>query len=231
MRYRTTTLLARQNLGTAGTHIMDIPIHDIISAFRFHLEIQSVGAPHLAHGFDAVPKVEIVDGSDVLLELSMAQMDALHFYERRQLGNIWTGEYVPVAELPDEFFTAVYFGRWAYDEMYALDPGRFSNPQMRITFNAALYDALAVDLFMTVYADVFDEYRPSPVGFLQNREFYRYTPVANAFHYVNLPTDLVLRKLILQAHQYTKQPNASIAEARLDERTSHHMPTCQSKQQ
>lgn len=119
MRYRTTTLLARQNLGTAGTHIMDIPIHDIISAFRFHLEIQSVGAPHLAHGFDAVPKVEIVDGSDVLLELSMAQMDALHFYERRQLGNIWTGEYVPVAELPDEFFTAVYFGRWAYDEMYA----------------------------------------------------------------------------------------------------------------
>jgi len=224
MRYRTTTLLARQNLGVAGTHIIDIPITDVISALRFHLEIQDGAGKHLAHGFDAVSKVEIVDGSDVLMELSMAQMDALHFFERRILGNITCEEIATAALTPDEFYTAVYFGRFPNDPELAFNPKKFVNPQLRITFNAATYNANSTALFMSIFADVFDEYVPSPIGFLQHREFYRYTPVSGAFQYINLPTDLVLRKLIVQPKRYTSPPQSGLAAVRLDEDNMKRIP-------
>jgi len=207
----------------AGTHIIDIPITDIISAFRFHLEVTPDATLKLSHGFDVISKIEIVDGSDVMLELSAAQMDALHFFERGKLGNITVQDFGAVN---DEFYTAVYFGRWPFDDQLALDPSKFSNPQMRITYNGATYNAgvAAGGIFLTIEADVFDEFVPSPIGFLQHREFYRYTPVANAFHYVNLPTDLVIRKFILQGHQYTRATNDAIAAARLDEDNMKRIP-------
>lgn len=221
MRYRTTTLLARQSLGVAGTHIIDIPITDVISAFRFHLEVTRTITLQLAHILEAVSRIEIVDGSDVLMQLSAAQMDGLHFYERGKLGNLNINEF---GAGTDEVYTAVYFGRWPFDPELAFDPKRFTNPQMRITFNAATYEANATALFLTVSADVFDEYVPSPIGFLQNREFYRYTPVASGYHYINLPTDLVLRKLIVQSHSYTHTTNQGVAAVRLDEDNMKRIP-------
>ena len=222
MRYRTTTLLARQAMpAVAGTFIIDIPITDIITALRFHFEVTRTAGAQLAHGLDAFPRIEIVDGSDVLLELSAAQMDALHFFERRQLGNLTNNEF---GAGTDEFYTGVQFGRWPYDQELALDPKKFVNPQLRITYNGALYEAGATAVFVTVLADIFDELVPTPIGFLQNREFYRYTPVANAFHWVNLPTDLVIRKLIVQAHAYTRRPVDSVAAARLDEDNMKRIP-------
>lgn len=224
MRYRTTTLLARQAMpAAAGTFIIDIPITDVISAFRFHLEVEPDATKKLAHIADVISKIEIVDGSDVLMELSAAQMEALHFYERGKLGNINSQDFGAQRE---EFYTAVYFGRYAFDNDLAFDPAKFINPQLRITYNGAIYNAgvVAGDIHLSVFADIFDEFRPSPIGFLQHREFYRYTPIASAYHYINLPTDLVLRKIFLQGHQYTRAVNDAIAEVRLDEDNMKRIP-------
>jgi len=216
--------MARQALpAIAGTHIIDIPITDIITAFRFHFEILPDATLKIGHGFDAFPRIEIVDGSDVLMELSAGQMDALHFYERRILGNLTVQDFG--AQL-DHFYTAVYFGRWPFDDQLALEPRKFTNPQMRITYDGALYNAgvAAGGIFLTIEADVFDELAPSPIGFLQHREFYRYTPVINAFHWVNLPTDLVIRKFMLQGYQYSQPTLSSFAAARLDEDNMKRIP-------
>lgn len=224
MRYRTTTLLAAQALpAIAGTHIIDIPITDVISAFRFSFDITRTAAASLTHGFDAISKIEIVDGSDVLMELSAAQMDALHFFERGHLGNQTCQEFGAGV---DHFDTAVYFGRWPYDPELALDPRKFVNPQLRVTYNGATYDAgvAAGCITLTILADIFDEHVPSPIGFLQHREFFRYTPTLTAFTYINLPTDLVLRKLILQPHQYTRDAVRSISQVRLDEDNMKRIP-------
>lgn len=224
MRYRTTTLLARQAMpAIAGTQIIDIPITDIISAFRFHIEVLPDATKKLSHGLDVISKIEIVDGSDVLMELSAAQMEALHFYERGKLGNITVQDFGAVR---DEFYTAVYFGRWAFDNDLALDPSKFENPQLRITYNGAVYNAgvAAGGIHLSIFADIFDEFVPSPIGFLQHREFYRYTPVANAYHYINLPRDLCIRKIFLQGHQYTRAVNDAIAEARMDENNMKRIP-------
>jgi len=222
MRYRTTTLLARQAMpAAAGTMIIDIPLTDIISRFRFHLEVQRGATLQLTHGFNAVSRIEIVDGSDVLMSLSMAQMDALHFYEKRELGNVYNNE---ISGFLEHYYTQVEFGRWLHDELLALDPSKFANPQMRITYNQVVYEAGATALFMTVMADVFDEMVPVPIGFFQDREFYRYTPVANAFHYVNLPTDLTLRKMYIQSYSTARAPSDGMAGARLDEDNLKRIP-------
>lgn len=222
MRYRTTTLMALRSLGTAGTHIIDIPITDIISAFRFHLQVQRGAGAQLTHGFDAVSKIEVINGSDVLMELSMAQMEAIHFFERGQLGNSTVAE---VSEHLDDFETAVYFGRWPFDQELAFNPKMFSNPQLRITFNRNTFDTTSTDLLMEVEAEVFDELVPAPIGFLQMREFYRYSqPAAAGYTYLNLPTDLVLRKLIVQPHCYTRVPQSIMLAARLDEDNMKRIP-------
>ncbi len=124
----------------------------------------------------------------------------------------------------DVFETAIYFGRWPNDPELAFDPKKFVNPQLRITYNAVTYGVGATDLFMSVFADVFDEYVPSPIGFLQHREFYRYTPAVGAYQYINLPTDLALRKLIVQAKRYTSPPQSGLAAARLDEDNMKRIP-------
>lgn len=224
MRYRTTTLLAYQPMPVAaGTLIVDIPITDVISAFHFHFAVQRGAGRQIGQCFDTFPKIELVDGSDVLMELSGAQMDAIHFFERRQLGNATVGE---ISGHLDHFYTAVYFGRWPYDQELALDPRKFVNPQLRITYNTFLYEATAGLIpSIAVFADIFDELRPSPIGFLQMREFYRYTqPAAIGFTWVNLPTDLVLRKIIVQPHLYGILPSRILTDARLDEDNMKRIP-------
>lgn len=223
MRYRKTTLVAPLNLpGTGGTYIHNIPLTDIVSALRFTFQVTRIGGPQIAHGLDAIPLIEIVDGSDVLLSLSGAQMDALHFFERKQLGNYNTQE---LGAGVDVFETAIYFGRWPNDPEIAFDPKRFVNPQLRITYNVLLYDATATILNLSVEADVFDEFVPIPIGFLQNREFYRYAvPAAAGFTYIDLPTDLVLRKLIVQPHSYAWTPGTFMDQARLDEDNMKRIP-------
>ncbi|GAI10935.1 unnamed protein product, partial [marine sediment metagenome] len=85
MNYRTATLLAREDLGASGVKVQDIRIRDPISSLLFKIEVSVKTAARLLHALEAISKIEIVDGSDVLLSISASQMNALFFYDTGQL--------------------------------------------------------------------------------------------------------------------------------------------------
>lgn len=221
MNYRTTTVLARTDLGQSGTKVIDIHLRDVISAFTFKIEATVVNTTWLAHLLDCVSKIELVDGSDVLESLSAFQMNGLHFFETGKLANHHVLAFYSTTVAN---YTAMLFGRWMHDPELAFDPTKFTNPQLRITYDATAVMALATKVYLTVLAECFDEKVISPVGFLRNTEHYRYSPTEDAYKYVDLPTDLVLRKLIVQPKSYGLLPSRSLAEVRIDEDNLKRIP-------
>jgi len=221
MKYRTTTVLARSDLGVSGTKIIDINLKDIVSKLLFRIEATVVNTVFTGHVLDCVSKIELVDGSDVLCSLSAYQMDGLHFLDTGKLASL---EVEALYDTTLDVFTAMLFGRFLHDPELAFDPKQFTNPQLRITYDATAVMALATHVYLTVLAECFDEKVPSPVGFLRNTEHYRYTSEADTYKYIDLPTDLPLRKLIVQPKRYQWAPVSTLAEVRIDEDNLKRIP-------
>lgn len=221
MNYRTTTILARSDMGVSGTKVIDINLQDVVSALIFRIEATVVDTAWLAHLLDCVSKIELVDGSDVLASLSASQMDGLHFLDTGELASL---EVEALYDTTVDTYVKMLFGRFMHDPELAFDPKRFNNPQLRITYDATTVMALATHVYLTVLAECFDEKVVSPVGFLRNTEHYRYTSEADAYKYVDLPTDLSLRKLIVQPKFYSWSPQNSLAEVRIDEDNLKRIP-------
>lgn len=221
MNYRRTKILAAQALGIAGTKIIDINIVEKIAQLHFRLAVTTGAAQMISTPLDAITKIELLDGSNKLLELTGTTLDCVQFFDTGKIGtkNVHNGK--SVAHIETE---TVLFGRFPYDPMYSFDPKKFTNPQLRITFNCALCQAAATDLTLTITADVFDEKDVTPVGFMRNNTVYVYTPVAGTFAYVDLPTDLEIRKLIIQMHYLGVDFRTLLGEVKLSEDNDKRVP-------
>jgi len=221
MKYRTTTLLAEENLSTSGTKTIDVNIGDVITALQFQTRITFSTGARLIPEPDVFSKIELVDGSDVLMSLSGAQMAALAFYEgNKQID--WAA--TNLVSSTEEGYLKVNFGRFFRDPVLAFAPKKFKNPQLKITYNAAAVQASATPVYLRVNAECFDEKAVSPVGFLQMREFNSYVGSASTYKYIDLPTDLVLRKLYLQTKNFGGGHFQNLISVKLDEDNDKRIP-------
>jgi hypothetical protein len=75
-----------------------------------------------------------------------------------------------------------------------------------------------------IIAECFDEKAVSPVGFLQNKEFYTFTPVTGGYEYVDIDRDKVIRKLMVQVKKPGSGIGLSLAELRLSEDSDKKVP-------
>lgn len=214
MNYRSVKIHAAEALGTSGTKIIPINVKDPITSLMIQGNISVGAAPRLAPPVDALTKVAIVDGSDVIFELSGSEVIAHGFYEGQKL--------IPYAELnyPDidtGFALEFFFGRYKFDPLLAFDPTKFSNPMLRITWDVSVCNDAATAIELEVDAECFDEKIISPVGFLRTTEHHSYTGVDDTYHYIDLPTDLVIRKLYLQTKDYCEPPGYALTDVKLQE--------------
>ncbi|MBA7560743.1 hypothetical protein ES708_02374 [subsurface metagenome] len=221
MKYRTATLMAREDLGASGVKVHDVKIMDPISMLLFKIEVAVKATARLTHTLEAISKIELVDGTDVLESISASQMNAIHFYDTGKLANPASGG---IPSQDEVVYDALLFGRWQHDPLYAFDPTKYRNPQIRVTYDATAVTLLADHVYLTILADCFDEKKITPAGFFQNREFYRYDTGRNAYKYIALPTDLVLRKLFAQARHDFHEPGKHLAEAKLSEDNDKRIP-------
>jgi hypothetical protein len=221
MKYRTATLMAEENLGTSGTKLIDLNVQDPISALQFQARITVSTGARLIPEPDVMSKIELIDGSDVLLALSGAQMAAIGFYEgMKQID--WAA--CNLTSETEEGYLKFNFGRYLWDTLLAFDPKKFRNPQLRITFNTAAVQALATPLYLRINAELFDEKAISPQGFLQTKEFHSYVGAATTYEYIDLPTDLVLRKLYLQTKNFGAAHFQNLTSVRLSEDNDKRVP-------
>lgn len=223
MNYRITKLLAETNLSSAGTKTIDINVKDLISRIVIAWRI---GAG--AHGMDSYPhtditKIELIDGSEVLHSLNGGENQALCIYDRKvptmNHGQHMSGD-------SEYSVYGIDFGRFLHDPLYAFDPTKFVNPQLKITyvFNNCYASGVSSGN-LEVWAHAFDEKQIMPVGFLTAKEIKDFSiSAAGVYDYVELPTDRVMRKLFIQGYRSAYEPWYQVIEARLNEDNDKRVP-------
>jgi hypothetical protein len=197
MRYRTSLLLSPTDVGASGTKVIDLNFPDILSRLTILFSTTNPGtqAP-IEHPSANVPKVEIVDGSNVIFSLTGMQAHALEFYDTGRLYQ-GGGSFVPAWNLVHN--VVINFGRWLHDTVLGLDLKKFTNPQLKITFDEDAAVTATVENTLCVIADLFDELAATPTGFLMNKELYSYSPLAGATEEIDMPNDYPYRQILVQA--------------------------------
>jgi len=222
MNYREVELLAPADIGAAGTKIIDIDVSDPISAIEIIWQTtvntaSAMTAPHAA----CISKIELVDGSEVLASLSGEQVQALAYYTQGTF---------PLEEISvksSEYMRSVmpiYFGRRLFDPELALDPTKFRNLQLKITWDEDAANSGVTVNELTVRGWVFDDRKITPTGFLMSKEIKSYTPAADSYEYTDLPLDYPYRLIMLQAASTDKNPFEVLAQVRLSEDQDKKVP-------
>jgi len=221
MNYRKSVLLTAEACVASATKIIEFKGKDIISRIRIQLKLTNNGSTPTAHPATAISKIEIVDGSEVLWSLSGKECQALNFYSQEK-------QAIDLINYVDNEMACammnINFGRWLWDEDLAFDPSRFNNPQLKITYTLASGSSAPDAGTIEVVADIFDEVKPSPQGFLMAKEYYSYTLVASSPQHIDLPTDYPLRMLMIGSLSAGKQPWEQYNHIKISEENDKRIP-------
>jgi hypothetical protein len=216
MNYRSDLIHpAQASAAASGTLTLDIKTTKPISRIEMTYKTTKVLDGMTAAGPANIPKIELVDGSKPLHSLCGYTNQALAYYNRPSV-SMEHGQHIPTLSEVDIY--AIDFGRFLWDPLLAFDPTRFNNPQLKVSWNRALADtSVSVDS-MEIWAELFDEKVPAPIGFLSAREIWNGNFLAdNSVNEVMLPEDEVIRQILVRANEATYEPWHQIDIAKLDE--------------
>lgn len=200
MKTRDVYLARDETLPDSGLKYIKLDVSHPISQLVVELEATTGAtscADHELH--DDVTSIEVIDGSDVLFSLNGKQCLGI---------NALTHGKMPPQVLTEaggatqkETFL-IDFGRFLFDPEFYLDPKKFTNPQLALTYALTIS---ATGGFatgtgkLTVVARCMEEgYGPNR-GFIMTKAHYPFTAVANQEYTLDLPRDYPYRLLALQA--------------------------------
>ena len=221
MNYRIAEILARAEYGEAMTKTEPILLTEVISRIEVIFRAQNASNALEDHPAANVPKVEVVDGSDVLFSLTGKQAQGVNWYDREKK------PYSYIDGINDHWNTAMIgidWGRKLYDPRLAFDPTRFKNPQVKVTFDENVCDTAADNNTLEIRAHVFDERSASPEGFLMTKEHFSWALVASEPKYVELPTDYVTRQIYLQTLKNEHTFTTHLSNVKIDENQGKKVP-------
>lgn len=215
MNYRLSTIFARKSYTVDYTEIIDLDVVDPISQLLIELAVTNggSGAP-AAHAIACLPKIELVDGSDVLFSLSGYEAEAVDIYHNKKMRSNWNPY---LSGMDVQRFIAINFGRFLWDPILAFDPKKFRNPQLKLTLDIDAGGISATPNKLQVWANMFDQKEVSPIGFLMHKEVKDYARVASAHEYTDLPRDYPYRKLFLRCQRAGYEPNVMVNNIKLSE--------------
>lgn len=217
MKYREAQLLVGEDVGASGTKVIDINVTQPVSQIDITFKTTKASNGMSAGSPANISKIELVDGSKRLVSLSGYELQALAYYSRP--GIVCDhGQHISTLSEYDTY--PIMFGRWLWDRDLAFLPTKFTNPQLRITYDEDVSDTSVTTNELEIWAHIFDELAISPMGFLSAIEHYDYTcGDADSYKTIELPDDRVIRQILVRAYQAGYEPWYQIDEARLDEAT------------
>lgn len=203
MKYRRNELYHQQVLDDTGTKIIDLNFKDPLSAIGLQFEGTNGGTSNKGNWMsDVVTKIEIVDGSDVLLSLSLKQAQALQAYKTNKMPYInW--EEAAGGTGKDEVM--LLFGRHLWDGEYYLDLTKFNNPQLKITTDEDVIRAMGADGWLSgsfkvsITAFIIAEGATAAKAFHMQKEVYNFTATDSGDEHVDLPRDYPYVGLMLNS--------------------------------
>jgi len=222
MKYRLATILDREVHASDITKVIDLNLADPVSQFVIiHEPYNSVSGVPTAHPAKCITKIELVDGSDVLFSLSGQEAQAADWYHNKHEP---VNHIIYLPTMYSEQVFNINFGRYLYDPLYAFNPKKFTNPQLKITIDVNGGGSTVTTGYLTVLAHIFDEKAVTPEGFFMHKEIKDYVPGASAHEYTDLPTDYPYRKLFIKAQKYAVGPEYLINTIKLSEENDRRIP-------
>jgi len=223
MKYRHVVLQDNIDISTADTKTFDLSISDVISRLGFKFQIQNHATTPviIAHPAAAVSKIELIDGSTTLASLSAKELLTMNYYDHKQTPLSWING---VTATQSHFACALDFGRWLWDTQLALNPRPYKNLQARVTYNKALYESSSTYMYMTMWADVFDEKSVTPTGFIKRHEIATWTPANSAEASTKLPLDRIIRALFATGYATDADIASQIYRLKLSEDSNKKVP-------
>ena len=222
MKYRSVLLHAKESFSADTTKVIDINISDPISSLVILLGGTNTAADMDGAYAKCISKVEIVDGSDVLLSVDGTELEAIDWYSRG-------GKFRPnwnwaMATGTWDRAIGYNFGRFLWDPDYAFDPKMFTNPQLRLTLDINGGGNTNIPLAIKIFANVFDEKVPSLKGFLMTKEIKQWTMASTVHNYTDLPTDYPYRAMYIRAVLAGTEANVCLNNFKLSEDQDKKVP-------
>lgn len=221
MNHRHVTLLPAKAITADAVETIDLDIGDPLSGIMVNYKGLNASNTPTEHPAKLITKAEIIDGGFVIASLSGMEGQAL---------NYWMDGVQPINihnYVNDEYCTCNFFipfGRWLWDPDLALLPSRFHNPQLRVTVDLNGGGSAPDAGILEVYGFAFQDKKITPAGYLRNIRWRSYSLVSSAYENVELPTDDIIKMLIVLSSARTKQPYEQFNEIRLSEDADKQIP-------
>ena len=161
----------------------------------------------------------MVDGADVIYSMDGRLAHATSYYVSKKLPHMFNAEAGDVTQIA---YIPLKFGRWLWDPIVALDPSKFKNLQLKITWNLAAVNAVGSTGFATdtaklsVIARVMEGLETPPTHFMMHKDQYSWTTGASGDERVALPTDYPYAMLMIRAFEAGVQVSDSIENVKLN---------------
>jgi len=222
MNYRLNTILERTSYTADTTEIIDLDFNSQCSNIVIGLEAVNSSATQTAHPMAILTKIEIVDGSDVLWSLDGYEAEALDWYDN--MGKFRSNYNYALSGGSECRYVGINFGRYLFDEIFAFDPAKFTNPRLRIGLDIDAGANAPATVYLTVWANLFDEKTISPQGFFTAKEIKEYTIAASTHNYTDMPTDYPYRGIYLRPFVAGTEPNQVVSNFKLSEDQDKRVP-------
>jgi len=215
--------MARTDFTGDASKIVDIDVVDSISQIVVVVEPDNgVGLAYsVGHPVRLIPKLELIDGSDVLYSLIGAEAHAVDFYDN---GRLALGDISYLLGVHCRVPIQMNFGRYLWDPELAFDPKKFVNPQLKFSLDFDAGGTKHSHVFVTILAKIFDEKAVTPIGFLMNKEIKDFVMGASSHEYTDLPVDFPYRRIFVRAQEYGSWPDWNIAHIKLSEDQDKKIP-------
>jgi len=196
MRLRKTYIVEDQVLDAAGTVIKDLdftdPISEIIIGVTGKKHDHTNINPLVARG---ISKIEIVDGTDVLFSMNMEQAQALQLAQTKRMpfNTMTCNQYSTNLSQ-----VVLAFGRSRSDNEWALDPTKYSNPQIKITyaFTEGASNWKDNEQKITITAIVQENSVGRPTSFLMGKEIYSWVKATSGDETIDMDRSYPYRLLL-----------------------------------
>lgn len=220
MKYRDIELFYQQALDDVGTKIIDLRTTDPISAIRLDFYGTNGALGNKKNRLnDVITKIELVDGSDQLLSLTLKEAQALQFRQTGKMPYMLPDE---VESWVQEEQVLLMFGRYLWDPDYFMDLTKFRNPQLKITTNIAAIRALATTAYVTstlkVTVDlmVMEEGAGPAKGFMMAKNIYGFTAGTSGDEHIDMPIDYPYVGLMMRAFLLGNDVSENISKIKLN---------------
>lgn len=192
------------DIGVSGTKTFNLDYTDPITQLDLYFEATNGSGGNVESPFErCIQKIELVDGGEVLWDLPGEVALAAYVHDN---------EGFPYSEAEEAQSASVRqqipirFGLKLFDPVYAFDPTRHKNPQLRFTFNEATINTAGTTGYVsdswtfTLHIRLMED-APRPRAFLSYRTVESFTSVGTGARRIELPVDRTIRYLLTRAFE------------------------------